>query len=42
VLVWAGDGRIRVSAHLYNDRDDVARFFAALDAIAPAPVTARL
>jgi selenocysteine lyase/cysteine desulfurase len=37
VLVWAGDGRIRVSAHLYNDRDDVARFFAALDAVAAAP-----
>ena len=43
VLVWAGDGRIRVSAHLYNDRDDVARFFDALDAVAPAvPAAARL
>ena len=34
VLVWGGDGRIRVSAHCYNDADDVRAFFAALDAVA--------
>ena len=34
VLVWGGDGRIRVSAHLYNDAADVQAFFAALDAVA--------
>ncbi len=34
VLVWGGDGRIRVSAHLYNDAADVEAFFAALDAVA--------
>jgi selenocysteine lyase/cysteine desulfurase len=33
VLVWGGDGRIRVSAHVYNDQDDVRAFFAALDAV---------
>ena len=33
VLVWGGDGRIRVSAHLYNDADDVAAFLAAMDAV---------
>lgn len=31
VLVWAGDGRLRLSAHAYNDEHDVAR---ALDALA--------
>ena len=33
VLVWGGDGRIRVSAHLHNDGEDVAAFFAAMDAV---------
>ena len=33
VLVWGGEGRIRVSAHLYNDADDVAAFLAAMDAV---------
>ncbi len=31
VLVWGGDGRIRVSFHLYNDEADVERLLAALD-----------
>jgi len=31
VVVWAGDGRVRVSVHLYNDRSDIHRFFSALD-----------
>ncbi len=30
VVVWAGDGRVRLSAHLYNDEADVARGLAAL------------
>ena len=33
VIVWSGDGRVRVSIHLYNDRSDVNRFFAALDSL---------
>lgn len=36
VEVWGSEGRIRVSAHLYNDRSDVAAFFAALDGIGSA------
>jgi selenocysteine lyase/cysteine desulfurase len=31
VLVWGGDGRIRLSCHVYNDENDIAR---ALDALA--------
>src|SRR6185295_17153549 len=31
VLVWGGEGRIRVSPHVHDDRDDVSRFFEALD-----------
>jgi hypothetical protein len=38
---WAGDGRVRVSMHLYNDRSDLGRFFAALDSIHEAPVNHR-
>ena len=32
VEVWGSEGRIRVSAHLYNGEEDVATFFRALDA----------
>jgi selenocysteine lyase/cysteine desulfurase len=39
VVVWAGDGRVRVSMHLYNDRSDLENFFAALDAIHQAPLS---
>lgn len=39
VIVWAGDGRVRVSVHLYNDRADIDRFFAALDSLKPALAT---
>lgn len=30
VIVWAGDGRVRASAHLYNDLDDAAWYLEAL------------
>jgi selenocysteine lyase/cysteine desulfurase len=30
VVVWGGDGRIRISAHVYNDENDVAHALAAL------------
>jgi cysteine desulfurase / selenocysteine lyase len=30
VLVWAGDGRVRLSVHAYNDETDVARALSAL------------
>jgi selenocysteine lyase/cysteine desulfurase len=30
VLVWGGDGRIRISVHAYNDESDVDRALAAL------------
>ena len=30
VLVWGGEGRVRVSAHLYDDADDVEQFLKAL------------
>jgi selenocysteine lyase/cysteine desulfurase len=36
VLVWGSEGRLRVSAHLYDDATDIARFFAALDEVASA------
>jgi selenocysteine lyase/cysteine desulfurase len=32
VLVWVGDGRVRASVHLYNDRADIRR---CLDALRP-------
>lgn len=30
VVVWRGDGRVRLSVHVYNDGDDVDRCLAAL------------
>lgn len=33
VRVWGKDGRVRVSAHLYNTEDDVARLLDALRAV---------
>ena len=40
VLVWGGEGRIRVSTHVYNDRADVRRFLEAMDAVAGRVVRA--
>jgi selenocysteine lyase/cysteine desulfurase len=34
VLVWSGDGRVRLSGHAYNDESDVARALAALGDLA--------
>jgi cysteine desulfurase / selenocysteine lyase len=34
VLVWGGEGRIRVSTHVYNDGEDVGRLLEALDEVA--------
>jgi selenocysteine lyase/cysteine desulfurase len=36
VLVWAGDGRVRVSVHAYNDEADVERALATLARLAGA------
>ncbi len=33
IIVWAGDGRVRASAHLYNDESHVDRFVEALHEI---------
>lgn len=33
VIVWAGDGRVRASVHLYNDEADIDRFLAALEKV---------
>ena len=41
VLVWGGEGRIRVSPHVHDDREDVARFFEALDRVAARPQPSR-
>ncbi len=38
VLVWGGEGRIRVSPHVHCDRDDIERFFHALDRVGERPV----
>jgi len=37
VLVWGGEGRIRISPHVHCDRDDVGRFFEALDHVGARP-----
>jgi selenocysteine lyase/cysteine desulfurase len=34
VLVWAGDGRVRLSVHAYNDEADVGRALEALGGLA--------
>jgi len=34
VVVWAGDGRVRASVHLYNDEDDIDSLLTSLGALA--------
>jgi cysteine desulfurase/selenocysteine lyase len=41
VLVWGGEGRIRVSPHVHDDRDDMERFFEALDQVGTRPQPSR-
>ena len=36
VIVWAGDGRVRASVHLYNDPADADRFLESLNSLVPA------
>ena len=31
VIVWAGDGRVRASVHLYNDEADIGRLLASVE-----------
>ena len=38
VLVWGGEGRIRVSPHVHCDQEDLERFFHALDQVGARPV----
>lgn len=33
IIVWAGDGRVRASVHLYNEMSDVDRYLEALRSI---------
>jgi selenocysteine lyase/cysteine desulfurase len=33
VIVWADDGRVRSSVHLYNDAMDVDRYLAILNRV---------
>ena len=35
VLVWGGDGRIRISAHVHDGADDVRRCLDELASISP-------
>ena len=37
IIVWAGDGRVRTSVHLYNDLADVDRCLTALTLILSRP-----
>jgi len=35
VIVWADDGRVRSSVHLYNDTTDVERYLGILERVLP-------
>jgi cysteine desulfurase / selenocysteine lyase len=41
VVVWAGDGRVRASVHLYNDENDIDSLLTALATLANAHSRAR-
>jgi selenocysteine lyase/cysteine desulfurase len=30
IILWAGDGRLRASVHIYNSEDDIDRLLIAL------------
>jgi selenocysteine lyase/cysteine desulfurase len=36
VIVWGGDGRVRISVHLYNDMADIERFLTAMNKVETA------
>lgn len=42
IVVWGGDGRVRTSVHLYNDREDIERCLTALASILSRPEIATL
>jgi cysteine desulfurase/selenocysteine lyase len=42
ILVWAGDGRVRASTHVFNDEADVERYLAAVGEIVGAAGVAEL
>jgi len=42
VIVWAGDGRVRVSIHLHNDENDVDALLSSLKAVRVVPPRAKL
>ena len=33
IIVWAKDGRVRISPHFYNSSEDIQKFAAALDKV---------
>lgn len=37
IVVWAGDGRVRASVHLYNDDSDIDAFLHHLQALVKSP-----
>ncbi|MFN0168810.1 MAG: aminotransferase class V-fold PLP-dependent enzyme [Bryobacteraceae bacterium] len=37
VVTWYGDGRVRASAHLYNDESDIDRYLATLASLVAKP-----
>ncbi len=37
VITWCGDGRVRASAHLYNDESDIDRYLATLGSLVAKP-----
>ncbi|HWB98324.1 MAG TPA: aminotransferase class V-fold PLP-dependent enzyme [Bryobacteraceae bacterium] len=41
IVVWAGDGRVRASVHLYTDEGDIDRYLAALAKILSGHEVAR-
>jgi selenocysteine lyase/cysteine desulfurase len=42
IIVWAGDGRVRASVHLYNDEADIQRLLDALQTLVEPATAERL